>query len=403
MKTKKGGFMYTFFIILLLAKMPLANYYLNHQMTSYTAKKLAKWDVVVTGVENRVNNPNLLSYIRQQNPNIKLIPYVASEEIPSNYASHEPSGGPLHQLYESLPHSCYLKDKDGNQIFFWGSNKVLNLTNNVWVDHLVSWVKGNVKGSGYWDGIFYDNIWNDISWLNPNIDADNNRVADNASTLNSNWQTGVNSLLYKTRSQCGSGFLIVINGGDQRNLPYINGSLRESFNKNGNPSEWKAGIEMVKAIVSGASSPPIVILNFEGTESNVEKMRFGLATTLLVDHCYFSYDAGLTPPYHCALRWYPEYDLDLGNPTGQAYQQDELWIRKFSNGIVIVNPSYISHIFYPKATYYDANGKSYSGTLTVKGRKGYILVKKKPDENGNGNGGANGNGKGKGCLGCLLF
>jgi hypothetical protein len=73
------------------------------------------------------------------------------------------------------------------------------------------------------------------------------------------------------------------------------------------------------------------------TSAELQKMRYGLAITLL-DDGYFGFDCDIPP--HCQLWWFPEYDANLGLAKGKAQQRnDGAWVREFENGVVFVNPT----------------------------------------------------------------
>ena len=72
-----------------------------------------------------------------------------------------------------------------------------------------------------------------------------------------------------------------------------------------------------------------------------KKVRFGLASTLLLDG-YYAFDFG--DQNHGQTWWYDEYSVDLGNPLGSAISQnnkpqfeEDVWRREYQNGIALVN------------------------------------------------------------------
>jgi hypothetical protein len=66
----------------------LANYYLNPTMTTADAIALSRWDVVVIGMEQQYVNPAVFQVLRQRNPDIIILAYVLSEEMPSQYLTY---------------------------------------------------------------------------------------------------------------------------------------------------------------------------------------------------------------------------------------------------------------------------------------------------------------------------
>ncbi len=77
-------------------------------------------------------------------------------------------------------------------------------------------------------------------------------------------------------------------------------------------------------------------------QMDYQLMRLGLVSTLL-DNGYYSFDWGTEN--HGQLWWYDEYNVDLGQPLGSAYNLDSdspetqlgIWRRNFEKGVVFVN------------------------------------------------------------------
>jgi hypothetical protein len=74
----------------------------------------------------------------------------------------------------------------------------------------------------------------------------------------------------------------------------------------------------------------------QSEEENLQRMRFGLGTSMLGDG-YFEYSLDDRHP-----QWQPEFDWDFGAPTGPFTREtrflDTLYVRTFSKGMVEVNP-----------------------------------------------------------------
>jgi hypothetical protein len=71
-------------------------------------------------------------------------------------------------------------------------------------------------------------------------------------------------------------------------------------------------------------------------QQNLNRMRLGLALSLLTDDTYCTYDFG--PRDHGQAWWYPEYDVQPGEPLGPWYQEGESYRREFDNGLVVGSP-----------------------------------------------------------------
>jgi hypothetical protein len=155
-------------------------------------------------------------------------------------------------------------------------------------------------------------------------------------------------LIAKTRNLNPNKNYIII-GNANVFFPYqsnLNGMMLEDF-----PSAWEAhgtwagSMTTYSALGKVNLDPKITIINsFDKNQNDFAKMRFGLASTLMDDHGYYSYDYDVSN--HGQLWWYDEYDASLGNPILPAYNildktnttyKPGLWRRDFENGIAIVN------------------------------------------------------------------
>jgi len=334
----------------------LANYYLKWELTASETEELAKWDLLILDMENQENNPEELRRLRQLNPDIIILAYLNSVEL-NNGVENYRNAYLRYTLKEGLDASWWLKDASGQGIENWPDTLMLNLTDGCrtdnngqrYYDYLPEFVVDNIKASGLWDGIFYDNTWGDVSWINGgDIDADNDGLRDSGTVLDQAWARGFQKMLAKTRALAGSDFIIVGNGrvyeGYQK---LLNGMMLEDF-----PSTWENGgtwagsMKTYFKLPSLNLKPQITVVNsFDKNQANYRAFRFGLASTLLGSG-YYSYDYDTSA--HNQTWWYDEYDFNLGSARGTAYNvlasgstetKAGLWRRDFQNGLALVNAS----------------------------------------------------------------
>jgi hypothetical protein len=325
----------------------LANLFFRWDITEAEAKALAKWDILIIDMEVQTYTPQSLKLLKQLNPNIKLLAYIASQEIRGD--SGNLNGTLRQKLFKQIEPSWWLKDINGNQVAWWPANPIINLTVDApavngkrWSDVLPQFVKSELINSGYWDGVFYDNAWDDISFLSKfNIDLNQDGSAEQAAVLTEKWRQGMMQLLLNTRSLLGSEKIIFGNGGDYYKQ-YLNGVLYEHFPDKG----WTETMNKYRSINASAVPPSAAILNVNVDNTykkdDYQKMRFGLASALL-DNGYYSFDNG--DETHREIWWYDEYEMALGAPAGTAVNvlnnetkfSDGVWRRDFKNGLVILN------------------------------------------------------------------
>ncbi|MFA5023837.1 MAG: putative glycoside hydrolase [Patescibacteria group bacterium] len=332
----------------------LANYFLKWEISDSEAVELSKWDLLIVDMETITTSRAQLLKIREANPQIIILAYLTPQEIINEPDSY--SQAVLRQeLAGHLNDGWWLKDSSGNKISNWPGTSLLNLANGattdvngyLWNDYLPEFVVQKIKGAGLFDGIFYDNIWNDISWLNNgDIDINGDGQKENSETLNRLWIEGVEKILLKTKALAGDDWLLMINGHTFAEYQkIINGLMIESFPSPWeNNGSWPDAMKTYSRLPSVNLQPSLPIINVtDKNQANYRHFRYGLASALLGDG-FYSFDYDVTN--HGQTWWYDEYDLKLGPAQSQPYNllnasssefKVGLWRRDFKYGTAIVN------------------------------------------------------------------
>jgi hypothetical protein len=162
----------------------IANYYLAWSLGDAQITELAKWDVVILDMENQINNPEKLKKLRELNPQIIILAYITSQEIKDDALNG--SGVMRKKLAEGLSPEWYVHDTKGNKMSFWPGTSLLNISDicpssggTTFNKYLAQFVANDILSSGLWDGVFYDNTWQDISWFSKDkADLDRNGIAE---------------------------------------------------------------------------------------------------------------------------------------------------------------------------------------------------------------------------------
>ena len=380
----------------------LANYFLKWEMTEADAVALARWDLVILDMENQENNPELIKKIRELNPDVKIFAYITSQEILDD--TEEYRNAYLRQrLSEQIINAWRLKDAAGASVVNWPYTTMLNLSNEAgrnangqrFNEFLPYFIRDNIQSSGLWDGVFYDNIWGDVAWVNGgNLDFNNDGIKESSVVANSLWVEGTLKLLLLTRELCGRNFMIIGNG--RVHWPYqplLNGMMLEAF-----PSSWENGGTWAGSMASyaklseGGALPALPIINiYEKDQANYQLVRYGLTSALLGDG-YFSFDYDVSN--HGQTWWYDEYDVNLGTAESAPYNllnpqvnswQPGLWRRDFKNGVAIVNSSdKVQNFSFTKEEFEKIKGIQAPlinnglkiNYLSLKPRDGIVLLKK---------------------------
>lgn len=331
----------------------LANYFLKWRITDAEAKELAKWDLLVLDMEVSKNSRPQLEMIRQLNSKIIILAYLTSEEIIDNVNSYN-EAAMRQDLNSNIFADWYLKDAAGHKVSNWPYTFMLNLTDDAplnasgqrFNDYLPEFVANKIKATGLWDGVFYDNTWGDISWINKgDLDFNNDGVAESPAEADRLWATGFKKMLAKTRELTGQDFIIVGNGRVYYGYQgLLNGMMLEDF-----PSAWENGgtwsgsLTTYLNLANLNQYPQTSIINaLDTNQENYQRVRFTLASALLGDG-FYSFDSDTYN--HNQTWWYDEYNVNLGTAQSGAYNllstsseiKSGLWRRNFKNGVAIVN------------------------------------------------------------------
>ncbi len=326
----------------------LADYILGTLPTDgESIAKLAKYDVLIVSAEQGVIRKNVLLQIKQINPKIILLAYVPSESTNDSWRQY-----PANTLYGNFQtnDNWWLRDSAGKAISDWPGLHNTDMSQG-WCDNLIGFTQDNILSQGIWDGVFWDMVYDTIADKNHgDIDLNHDGIKDDRATLNAQWLVRMNYLLSQSQKKLGVKY-IMINGNSIPSLQgFVNGRMYENY-----PTPWEAGGSW-SGIMTGLKRnetlnavPKLYVFNANtnnsGNQKDYRRMRFGFASSLILDDVYFSFDFG--DKDHNQIWWYDEYDTKLGDPSGEAvsvsgqtnFNNNEVWRREYQNGVALVNPS----------------------------------------------------------------
>lgn len=319
-----------------------ANYFLKWTMTTGEARELAKWDVVVLDMEIQRRYPERITLMRELNPDITLLVYITPQEIRNDAAGSWSVY--RRNLSAQISPESYLVDAQGSRLGWWPGTTILNVTKHApWQDTLVSFVTTELLGSGLWDGVFYDNAWDNVThFAGRNVDINNDGQNDPSATVDAAWREGMKYIYDETRRKSGEQYIIVGNGNTRLYTNELNGKLLENFL----PFAWEPTMTTYRANHENDYEEKINIINANTSNgaiprTNYQHMRYGLVSTILEDG-FYSFDFG--DQEHSQLWWYDEYDANLGQALDQAKPKNgathytkDIWTRDFEHGIAVLN------------------------------------------------------------------
>lgn len=296
-----------------------------------TLETLALYDLLVIPAEAQVWNPDFSDDIRALNSDILLLAYVPS------VSWNEIWSDDLHEeLEDGIKDSYWLEDASGDEISIWPGTRALDLTSG-WNNYLADFVADEILHNDYWDGVFYDEVSDEISWVG------DVSLASGASDADDAWVDAYTELFATTRVLVGSDKIIISNGSSNlQHAPYVNGRMFESFPT---PWEgdggWSTNINNYFALQDAVAYDPIILLNSDtgntGDSTDYQAVRFGLSSALLGDG-FFGFDFGTNS--HAQLWRYDEYDAFIGTPKDDPVEDASgVWSREYTNGKVVTNPT----------------------------------------------------------------
>ncbi len=272
----------------------------------------------------------------------------------------------------------FLKDSRGSRITFNGYDWLYAMDigsrsyQQAWANNVIDELQENG-----WDGVLLDNT--DTTMKYDFADYPVKYPAD------SQWQAGIESALaYIGPRIQAAGKLAVPNIGAWGGNPsvgnswlqYVSGAMDEMFVKWGttagsgyaDQSRWNAQLDSLKYAQQHGKQFLAVT---HSSNHDAAAARYGWATLLLGARGRADY--AMAPDYTTET-WFPEYDYDIGDPTGpESTDANGVHRRMFTNGIVVVNPT-TSRLSANLNGTYSGSGLNQVTKVTLSPQSAYVLT-----------------------------
>jgi Hypothetical glycosyl hydrolase family 15 len=340
---------------------PLTAAYLNSGNMNYGvptyAAQIAQVNLVILQVwpnftSNGMNMQQVVQQIKKSNPNEVVLLYQDINELQT---SPDAVWDPLLTALNNNHWWLYSSGTNGSKVVsnFGNGNYETNTTlvypadssNQYYVDWRANWIITNfATPNPAIDGIFTDNVF----W-SPRVNGDwqqNGTSDSDTSTTARQWyrqgyQRFINDLKAGMPGKYQTGNIADWGGTSSVITEYnqlMQGGLMEGMIGQSWSYETQGFQQMMtayKKMMGAIAQPQLVVFQEDGSTTDYQGMRYGLASCLL-GNAYFDYYTGQ------GLSSFDEYSANLGaatsSPFPSAAYQKGVYRRDFANGIALVNP-----------------------------------------------------------------
>jgi hypothetical protein len=299
---------------------------------------------------------NVVNAVRTLNPSIKLGQYTILNEQRNTAVAGDSDYAAVNALNGN---GWFVRDATTGSLVNWTS------AFNNWSVNVTSWAPTDAQGR-HWpqfkaqndtDGLFggitgIDYVFVDNVFFQPRVTADWKRIGSNQApndpAIQTAYRQGMSDFWTSLRALNPS---LKIIGNADSDLSYpeysqkIEGAFMECMiGKSWSLETW-AGWNSMMARYRGAlkntKAPHDVILQTCGATADPALMRYGMASALLEDgFSAYTLNTDPTPPL------FDEYNAPLGTatevPPTAPVNSAGIWMRRYSNGLVLVNPTKVA-------------------------------------------------------------
>jgi Hypothetical glycosyl hydrolase family 15 len=391
-------------------KYPLLGEYLiggpqDYGNATYLAN-IAKLNMAVFSVwpgftSNGMTMQQVITAIKKINPHEVIFLYQDINELSASPAAvWDPDLNALNTYHWWL----YEKGSSGTRVPSWYGNGYYEVNTTImyprnsgeqwYVDWRAAWqVSTYANSTPAADGFFTDNVF----WaprVNGDWQQDGASDSDTNTTVRQWYRQGyahfINDLKAKMPGKYQTGNIADWGSTSAVITEYnqlMQGGLMEGMIGQSWSYESRSFAEMMaayKKMMGAIASPQLVIFEQDGSSTDYQGMRYGLASCLL-GNAYFHYDAGGS---RNSIAWFDEFNAQLGSATSAAFPaaayQKGVYRRDFANGIALVNPKGNGTQTITLETNYrklsgsqvpSINNGATVKTVTLKDRDGLILLR----------------------------
>jgi hypothetical protein len=314
----------------------------------------AKFKLAIVSFYAGMGKTRIQTYVDQIkaiNPSIKLGTYVVMTEYRDNAVPTDTD----YVLVDALnKNGWWTRDATtGNKVQWtagygtWATNPTAwtktDATGRRWpefkaqfdTDHIV----GGIKGLDY---IYIDQV-NDNPWVVGDYMQNGTNQSKTDPVVSTEYRKGQAAYFNALRAR-NPGKMLIPNAASLASAEFNNqveGAFMECVIGKSWSQEtwagWNAAMTRYRTELAQTKAPHDVVFQTCGATADPAVARYGLASSLMEDG-YFAY----TVSGQAAPPWFDEYDARIGTPAEApptAATASGIWMRRYTNGVVLVNPS----------------------------------------------------------------
>jgi hypothetical protein len=359
---------------------------------------LAKYKLVVLGARGGKDLNAFTTGIKSRNPNTKLGYYVAFNELSCSATS----GTYFYPLVQAANKTNYwLRYANGTRAQWTSAYNACDMNISGWGRKNSSgetWMKYKAKFD--YNSVFSKApkitfAFSDNTFGVPRVSADWKRIGTNQSKTLSEIireQREGQAAYWSSLRSLKPGIQIIGNANNDLSFYEYKGKLNGAMQEAAMGKSWSletwAGWDKMMARYRGqlrnSAAPKDVFLEVRASPTDYRTIRYGLASALLENGWFMHLpSSGAFKP-----NWVDEYEAPIGKPIESpptAPKSNGIWMRKYENGVVLVNPSktstrsiYVGNAYKRlKGTQSPTvNNGAWQSTVTLGPRQGLIMIKR---------------------------
>lgn len=300
-------------------------------LTPDQIKKQAKFSTVILDAQYLLQNPSNIDDLRRANPSLKLGAYVQAA-----FCASAKGGYPLEIKNAVIATDGWVPDSARQQGWV---NAEIDYTKPETVAAVCDVIVRNVIQSGKFDLLMLD------SWAYLTFSPDQ--------SWNAAWRAGFDEFARRMRGASnmpvignggpGPGTHVNVNGWMRENFPLQNGRQGDSMALNWISNMQQNPWGQLGVMREAYRLPEESCLMWSAQQDEAathQRMVFTLASALLTDHCKASsWRAEWIKDEPYRYKWWPEYDVPLGDAETPAIQYGGVWRRDYERCLVLCNPT----------------------------------------------------------------